>query len=104
MAMFPDFLGRTLSHFQAIVEFAVACFDHGLMQIALGKITGRIVCRQCRRQRVCLLHRRFAIFSGGLDRSGGGAAKRRCAPRKAGEKTCDQLISSTQRCIRPVGK
>ena len=46
MAVFPDFLGRTLGHFQTIVEFAVAGFDHGLMQIALGEITGRIVCWQ----------------------------------------------------------
>lgn len=72
MAVFPDFLGRTLGHFQAIVEFAVAGFDQGLMQIALGKITGRIVCRQCRRQRARPLHRRFAIFPSWLDR--GGAA------------------------------
>ncbi len=72
MAVFPDFIGRTLGHFQAIVEFAVAGFDHGLMQIALGKITGRIICRQRRRQRACLLHRRFAVLTGRLDR--GGAA------------------------------
>jgi len=72
MAVFPDFIRRTLGHFQAIVEFAVAGFDHGLMQIALGKITGRIICRQRRRQRACLLHRRFAVLTGRLDR--GGAA------------------------------
>jgi hypothetical protein len=74
MVVFPDFVGRPLGHFQTIVEFAVAGFDHGLMQIALGKITGRIVCRQRRRQRTRLLPCRFAIFSGGLDRDGGGAA------------------------------
>lgn len=74
MAMFPDFLGRTIDHFQAIVEFAVAGFDHGLVQIALGKIAGRIVRRQRRRQRARLIHRRLAILSGGLDRGGRGAA------------------------------
>lgn len=74
MAVFPDFLGGTLGHFQTIVEFAVAGFDHGLMQIALGEITGRIVCWQRCRERVRLLHRRFAIFAGRFGRSGGGAA------------------------------
>lgn len=74
MAVFPDFLGSTLGHFQTIVEFAVAGFDHGLMQVALGKIAGRIVCRQRRRQPVRLLHRRFATFQGGHGRGGGAAA------------------------------
>jgi len=86
MTVFPDFVGRPLGHFQTIVEFAVTGFDHGLMQIALGKIPGRIVRGQGRRQRARLLHRRFAIFSGGLDRSGAGAARRRYARRKASEK------------------
>lgn len=86
MAVFPDFLGRTLGHFQTIVEFAVAGFDQGLMQIALGKITGRIVRGQRRGQRARLLHRRFATFSGRLDRSWAGASGRRYARRKAGEK------------------
>ena len=73
-------------HIQAIIKLTVTGLDHCLVQIALGKITGEIVCRQSRRQGARLLHCSFATFPGWLDRDGIGATRRDRAACEAGDK------------------
>ena len=75
MALLLYFVRRARGQFQAIVELAIAGFDHGLMQVALGKITGEIVSGKGRRQSTRLRHRRFAALPGWLGRSGLAATR-----------------------------
>ena len=86
MAPLLYFVRRARSQFQAIVELAVAGFDYGLVQVALGKITGEIVSRKGRRQSTRLRHRRLAALPGWLGRSGLAATRPGRAARDAGEK------------------
>jgi hypothetical protein len=43
VTMILHFLGGALGIFQALIEFAVAGFRHGLMQVAFGKTAGQIL-------------------------------------------------------------
>lgn len=61
VAPFFYLVRRARCRFQAFVKLAITGFNHGLMQVALGKIAGEIVCGQRRRQKARLLYRRFAI-------------------------------------------
>lgn len=86
MAPLPYFVRRARGQFQAIVELAVAGFDHCLVQVAFGKITGEIVSRKRRRQSTRLLHRRFAALLGWFGQSGMAATRPGRAARNAGDK------------------
>jgi len=86
VAPFFYFVRRARCRFHAIVKLAVTGFDHCLVQVALGKIAGEIVCGQGRRQRARLLHRRFASFFGRFGRNGIGATRRDRSACKADEK------------------
>jgi len=76
VAPFFYFVRCARCHIQAIIKLTVTGLDRCLVQIALGKITGEIVCRQSRRQDARLLHRGFATFPGWFDRDGIGATWR----------------------------
>lgn len=86
MAPLLYFVRRARGQFQAIVELAVAGFDHGLVQVALGKITGEIVGGKGRRQSTRPRHRRFAALPGWLGQSGLAATRPGRAASDAGEK------------------
>jgi hypothetical protein len=88
MASFAHLFRGACRHLQTLVEFAVAGFSHGLVQVTLGKVPGEIVWRQFCCQRARLPNCSFAIFPRGLVRSrrnsvrsGHGAAgtKAQCA-------------------------
>ena len=89
VAPFFYFVRSARCHIQAIIKLTVTGLDHCLVQIALGKITREIVCRQSRRQGVGLLHCGFATFLGWFDRSGIAAARRDGAACEAGDKAND---------------
>ncbi|MGL3110378.1 hypothetical protein [Bradyrhizobium sp. BR 1432] len=43
MASFADLFNSTRGHLQALVEFTIAGFNQGLLQVTLGKVAGEIV-------------------------------------------------------------
>jgi hypothetical protein len=96
VAPFFYFVRRTRCRFQAIVKLAVTGFDHCLVQVALGKIAGEIVCGQGRRQSARLLHRPFATFFGWFGHRG-IRVTRRAAAQKTHEEECDQGDYATQK-------
>jgi hypothetical protein len=89
VAPFFYFVRCALSHVQAIIKLTVTGLDHCLVQIALGKITREIVCRQSRRQGARLLHCGFATFPRWFDRDGIGATRPDRAACEAGDKAND---------------
>jgi hypothetical protein len=76
VAPFFYFVRCARCHIQAIIKLTVTGLDHCLVQIALGKITGEIVCRQSRRQGARLLHCGFATFPRWFDRDAIGPTRR----------------------------
>jgi hypothetical protein len=95
VALFLYFVRCARCHIQAIIKLTVTGLDHCLVQIALGKITREIVCRQSRRQGARLLHCGFATFPGWFDRDEIGAARHDRAACEAGDKATDQNVHST---------
>lgn len=89
VAPFFYFVRSARCHIQAIIKLTVTGLDHCLVQIALGKITREIVCRQGRRQGTGLLYCGFATFLDWFDRSGIAAARRDGAACEAGDKAND---------------
>ena len=89
VAPFFYFVRCARCHIQAIIKLTVTGLDRCLVQIALGKITREIVCRQSRRQGARLLHRGFATFARWFDRNGIAAARRDRAACEAGDKAND---------------
>jgi hypothetical protein len=87
VAPFFYFVRCARCHIQAIIKLTVTGLDHCLVQIALGKITGEIVCRQSRRQGARLLHCGFATFPRWFDRAAIGATRRDRAACEADGKT-----------------
>jgi len=75
VAPFAQLLRGTRGHLKTLVEFAVAGFNQGLVQVTLAKIAGEIVWRQFCRQCARLRDRSFAIFRRRFARSGRNGAR-----------------------------
>src|SRR5262245_38763032 len=75
MPAHPQSVRRASRELQTFVELAVAGFNQGLMQVALGKIAREIIRRQSGRRHARLPDRIVTILSAGRDRSRLGTAR-----------------------------